>query len=334
MIRLQSKHKLALIVGVAIMLCSLAGYVALARMQPKLEANAPTKDAPVIEVAAYSPAGCPGEINPYPNNSGRDLALFEIVDRYGDARGYVFGLTAKRWGHIRDFPEWFTRALDSSSVLIEARDLERSPWYDGVVPEHELSLGKFLKRPDPTGLRDRFAACRLGSFWEDLHVAFASDLVEYCINYNDQAIKELESIDRVCGFDMDIRRQSSGGGKQRLALETAADRMKVFEAASADEIEQLLFGILNGTPWSVANVPAFSIERAERDLADLAEFEPLLHRLFVVERNRIWIPKIVGALSRGTPFIVANINQLPGRHGLLKGLNDAGFRVRLVGPSA
>lgn len=309
-----------------LILVVIAVYGLIWMFRPALESKVSLREA-LVNAAP----GCPAEQNPHPSLNHTDYALFALIDRRGDTRGYLFGLTEGRWGRVSRLPDWFQGALSRSTVLVTHQRSGEQNWYDGYAPNHRFSLGKLVDKRDQTGLGQLFKTCRLGGFWRDMHAAFAGDLIEFCTASHAEDADEQASLVTSCGLKDSLKRHALNQPVDRLNLQDADDRKRIFDTAERSDLLELFRHLAapEGSPLLTSG--AFSLVEAELAEQQLAQQSQSLHQLLQVEPNRVWLDNMLQFMAGEVPFFMIDIRNLAGRDGLLTLLANKGFKAKALG---
>ncbi|MFO7602605.1 MAG: TraB/GumN family protein, partial [Gammaproteobacteria bacterium] len=143
-------------------------------------------------------------------------------------------------------------------------------------------------------------------------------------------------------LDMLLYQQASAAGKAVYGLESMEEQMGVFDGMST--AQQIVF--LEESIKYVDEVPAMieNITRLylDRDLGALQAYsdrlmsrgerqlsEALQERL-IVERNQRMVGRMQPRLIEGNAFIAVGALHLPGEQGILRLLQNAGYRVKAI----
>jgi uncharacterized protein YbaP (TraB family) len=137
------------------------------------------------------------------------------------------------------------------------------------------------------------------------------------------------------GLDKHFYDQAIGSGKQVQGLETLAFQLSRFDEMSMDAQDRLLSETINeldttkasftrmADAWKAGDVPAIE-QLVLKDLKD----EPQMYDRLLIQRNRMWLPKIEALFSRPKPaFVVVGAAHLVGSDGLLQMLQDKGYTI-------
>jgi uncharacterized protein len=137
------------------------------------------------------------------------------------------------------------------------------------------------------------------------------------------------------GLDKHFYDQAIGSGKPVQGLETLAFQLSRFDEMSMDAQDRLLSETINeldttkasftrmADAWKAGDVPAIE-QLVLKDLKD----EPQMYDRLLIQRNRMWLPKIEALFSRSKPaFVVVGAAHLVGSDGLLQMLKAKGYTI-------
>jgi len=137
------------------------------------------------------------------------------------------------------------------------------------------------------------------------------------------------------GLDKHFYDQAIGSGKPVQGLETLAFKLSRFDEMSMDAQDRLLSETINeldttkasftrmADAWKAGDVPAIE-QLVLKDLKD----EPQMYDRLLIQRNRMWLPKIEALFSRSKPaFVVVGAAHLVGSDGLLQMLKAKGYTI-------
>jgi hypothetical protein len=151
------------------------------------------------------------------------------------------------------------------------------------------------------------------------------------------SIGELESdgYSAQAGLDHVLFQRAKETGKERVALETAAEQLAFFDSFTREEQEMFLLQTLqeagdttDAADEMVALWEAGDTEGLEEMFADEEKRFPVLFDKLLEERNRNWLPRIEELLrEHGSLLVVVGAAHLVGDGSLVELLRQAGYRV-------
>jgi uncharacterized protein YbaP (TraB family) len=137
------------------------------------------------------------------------------------------------------------------------------------------------------------------------------------------------------GLDRYLYDQARTAGKRIQGLETAEFQISRFDDLPLDQQARLLAETLEDLDHEMANLTtlvdawkAGDVSQVERLVLDDVKEEPWMYQRLLVERNRMWMPKIEQLFARPRPaFLAVGAAHLVGPDGLLALLQAKGYRV-------
>jgi len=140
-------------------------------------------------------------------------------------------------------------------------------------------------------------------------------------------------------MDRDIARHAKTRGQRLVALETAADQIRLLadtpetlatafleEAArDPDALDRQLRGVVGGASG------ADPIRAVEDMIDQYARESPAMAEAMFFARNRAWLPRLRPLLDAGGAFVAVGAGHLVGDLGLVAMLEAAGYRIAPVG---
>lgn len=146
---------------------------------------------------------------------------------------------------------------------------------------------------------------------------------------------EKAGFDQKLGLDLHFYELARAQGKPVQGLETIDFQLSRFDGMSHQVQERLLVETIKeldstketftkmADAWRTGDVAT-----VEQQVLSELQTEPEMYNRLLVERNRIWLPKIAALLSRPQPsFVVVGAAHLVGKDGLLEGLRALGYTV-------
>jgi len=148
---------------------------------------------------------------------------------------------------------------------------------------------------------------------------------------------ELERLgfDADSGVEMQFTRRAQADHKPIIALETAAEQLRIFSGLSPDQQRHFLLYCLEDSADAGKDMDAIVAAWQRGDTAQLerllgegfAKF-PELYRLLTTDRNRRWLPRIETMLHDTKDYLViVGALHLVGSDGLVALLDGHGFKV-------
>lgn len=150
-----------------------------------------------------------------------------------------------------------------------------------------------------------------------------------------QSVLAQNGIDRD-GVDEHYSRRAEAEGKERLYLETPAEQIRLITGIAEGEEDAVILQTLREMQmlpamidWLVREWREGKTERIERELVQAMKREsPLMYRRLLSERNRAWIPELIGMMREGKKgFVLVGAMHLSGPDGLLALLKKKGYTV-------
>jgi uncharacterized protein YbaP (TraB family) len=137
------------------------------------------------------------------------------------------------------------------------------------------------------------------------------------------------------GLDKHFYDEAQADGKMVQGLETVEFQISRFDGMSLEQQDRMLANTLKELSTEKASVNKLAQAWKAGDaatvesivLADLKS-DPVMYQRLLVERNRAWLPKVEGYLSRhGHTFVVVGAAHLVGPDGLVAMLRARGYQV-------
>jgi uncharacterized protein YbaP (TraB family) len=138
-------------------------------------------------------------------------------------------------------------------------------------------------------------------------------------------------------MDVELLEQAKTAGKELHYFETVEEQIAVFDAIPVDEqvrelrhtlgTESRLEGRALLQAFASGDEPA--LEHA-LFMGGSVEQSPAFYGELLDRRNEKWLPKLVPELERGGAFVAVGAAHLLGEHGLLRVLEQRGYRVSRV----
>jgi len=138
------------------------------------------------------------------------------------------------------------------------------------------------------------------------------------------------------GVDMVLQEQAEEQGKKLIALETAVQQVLFFAGMPPEsqirDLEQALGENKEESRGSKTQLSAWisgDIETTERLVHGPLKANPPRYQVLIKERNENWLDKLEDLLATpGVHFVAVGTGHLIGPDGLVKRLEDKGYRVR------
>lgn len=124
------------------------------------------------------------------------------------------------------------------------------------------------------------------------------------------------------GLSLDVLETPSEANKQRESVPEHIYQhifYTAFTPASKQGLKRAIRGLNTGAYEEVT--------AALHDLAANAEDAALFDRLMLIERNQLWMPRLVKYLQEGSAVVNVGAAHLPGPHGVIELLRRQGFKV-------
>jgi uncharacterized protein YbaP (TraB family) len=235
-----------------------------------------------------------------------------------------------------DLPPEALRAYESASALVMELDLnnldpgqlagsglELESLPAGETLEHvlgESAYARFLEHTKPLGLDPE-----LFSHYQPWFVAVSIEQVE---------LMQL-GFEAGSGVDEQFAQRAQADHKPIVALETLDDQLGLFAHLSLDQQRRFLLYTLDDTDHAATEVDAVvdawrhgDTAALERLLGDSYQEFPELYRLLTTDRNRRWLPTLVGLLQGSQDYLViVGALHLVGKDGIVELLRQAGYQV-------
>ncbi|MGH8079427.1 MAG: TraB/GumN family protein [Lysobacter sp.] len=249
------------------------------------------------------------------------------------ANSYLFGTI--HFGNDEELglsPELLASALSSSSTLVNEIDLAAAgdgqlDRYRWLAPEQSLS-----------------ALISADSF------AMAQSLLPQVPPQTLQRMKPwmvlalLEARGEQAGaqtLDDRLQRLASERGMRIVHLETAEDQLRALDCIPS-ESQALVLDERLRAPWVMREMSERALVHYRgRDLdawladvdrmvgldGETKDIEMRARQCLIEERNQHWLPELLALLDQGGCYIAVGAIHLPGQHGLLAALVNAGYRI-------
>ena len=267
--------------------------------------------------------------------SGPSRTFLWKVER-GTNVGYLMGSIHVLTSAYYPLSDIVERAFAGASTLVEEVDLDemslpetqammlsKAVYTDGQTLEAAVSRETY----DMIAARLKAAGLPIDSFrqmkpWIAAATMLATEL-------------QRAGFDPALGLDRHFFDKARQTGKRIVGLETVAFQIDRFDQLPGNLQEALLRETLTEIEVQRDNVKALADAWSVGDAATLerlllAGFRsfPELHQRLLVERNRIWLPKIENCLSQSAPcFVVVGAAHLVGSDGLISLLTEKGYHL-------
>jgi uncharacterized protein YbaP (TraB family) len=280
----------------------------------------------LVAAAALSATSAAG---PTPHARG---LLFELEHPRGGPPSFLFGTIHSEDPRVLDLPEAVVAALEAADVLV----LE-------VIPDAAAltAAGAAMRLEDNTRLSDLVAP---GLYRDCVAAAASRGLPEAVL----QGLKPWAVMTLISTppaetgefLDRHLYTLALARGKQTLGLETTAEQLSLFEQFTLTEQRALLraaLAALDDRQEMFETLIDAYLRGALGELLALSEARtpglgPALRRRFrdvLIDSRNLRMLERIRALSRERRYFIAvGALHLPGRAGLLSGLEDGGYRIR------
>jgi uncharacterized protein YbaP (TraB family) len=211
--------------------------------------------------------------------------------------------------------------LDAGQVAGLGPELETLP--AGETLEHVLgsrAYARFLEHAKPLGLDPE-----LFSHYQPWFVAVSLEQLE---------LMRL-GFEAGSGVDEQFAQRAQSDHKPIVALETLEDQLGLFAHLSLDQQRRFLLYTLEDSEDAAKEVDAVvdawrhgDTAALERLLGDSYQEFPELFRLLTTDRNRRWLPTLVGLLHGTQDYmVIVGALHLVGKDGIVALLRQAGYEV-------
>jgi uncharacterized protein YbaP (TraB family) len=138
------------------------------------------------------------------------------------------------------------------------------------------------------------------------------------------------------GVDVHYLSNAKRKAKERLFLESVEYQMNLFEGEKTYQDEFVLQSLEDLEKNQLQTIMPLIIDewkkgnttRTESMIAELKTKFPRFYQRVFSDRNRAWLRQVESYLDTGeTEFMIVGLGHLVGREGLLKSLQDRGYRV-------
>ncbi len=137
------------------------------------------------------------------------------------------------------------------------------------------------------------------------------------------------------GVDEQLAQRAQQDGKPIIALETAEQQLGFFSHLSMAQQQQYLRTTLKDLDSEASEASSMvqawqrgDTAELERQLRSESAKSPEMFHLLTADRNRQWLPKLVGLLGENQSYlVVVGALHLVGKDGLVELLKDQGFQV-------
>jgi hypothetical protein len=235
-----------------------------------------------------------------------------------------------------DLPAEALHAYDSASALVMELDLNNldAGQLAGAGPELEslpagetlqhvlgdAAYGRFLEHAKPLGLDPE-----LFSHYQPWFVAVSLEQLE---------LMQL-GFEAGSGVDEQFAQRAQQDHKPIVALETLDDQLGLFAHLSLEQQRRFLLYTLDDADDASSQVDAVveawrhgDTATLERLLGESYKEFPELYRLLTTDRNRKWLPTLLGMLHENQDYLViVGALHLVGKDGVVELLRQAGYEV-------
>ena len=205
-----------------------------------------------------------------------------------------------------------------------------------IMMKGDTSLSDLLSPGDYKELKKSFEKAGLPlMLFERMKPMFVSFLVDSDFSISDMKEGKFSS------YEMELMAIAKEEDMEVHGLETVESQIAIFDKIPySDQAEMLMAQIRNQSDSSQSDrEDMFMLYRGQdiHGLYDLFEQEdeglyPYMEDL-VYRRNKNWIPLMEEAMSESSVFFAVGAGHLPGEQGVLKLLEDKGFRLVPISPS-
>lgn len=267
----------------------------------------------------------------------QNALLWEIQTKDKEVKGWLFGTIHLIPEKDYIWPEIVQRCLDQSESVYLELNME-----DATNPMAQAGLFTRMMLPGDTTLRDlldekdyRTVEQELAksglpiALVEKIKPMFLSVLLEQ---------NRMPSSEEMLSYDWNIFEYASRSGIPHHGLETMEEQLAAFDAVPLTVQASMLVDALAAPedgqdPMMEVLVAAWKSE----DLGRLQELiqsqqgldDDIMARL-LDDRNHRWIPRMQEAMSKGKVFFGVGAGHLAGPHGVLKLLENTGFRLQPI----
>jgi uncharacterized protein YbaP (TraB family) len=135
-------------------------------------------------------------------------------------------------------------------------------------------------------------------------------------------------------YEVKIALDAAAAHKPIEGLESVDEQLALLDKLNADSSAGQLMQLVDSFPAMKAQFARMVSTFRQQDLDGLAamiDSSPLLGGqtdAFLSDRNRRWIPRMEGYMSKGPVFFAVGAGHLPGKAGVLQLLRKSGYQVR------
>jgi hypothetical protein len=236
----------------------------------------------------------------------------------------------------RDLPTEALRAYSKAAALVMEIDLNglgADPTL-GIDPTLEaLPAGQTLAEVLGPSIYERFAThARTLGLEPAIFGAFQPWFAAMAMQ---QAELVQQGFEADSGVDEQFAARAASDHKPIIALETIEQQLGIFAHLSLDEQRRFLLYILDDSDDALHSADAVvaawrsgDVVRLERLLSESSEQYPELFRMLTTDRNRRWLPTVIGLLAaRQDYLVIVGALHLVGQDGLVNLLRQAGYQV-------
>jgi uncharacterized protein YbaP (TraB family) len=259
--------------------------------------------------------------------------LWEITSPETKEKSYLFGTIHLIEKEFFQFPELLKEKINSSSnVLFETPYPITSNFKDLLtLPEDKNILEYFSEKEKEKILNWSLSNLKMNQ-------------KEFLENYGKfkpfvlfQTITQLPYLDNSISYEQEIYKILKNSSKKIEGLETIEDQIDVLDKLPIElQKTQIITAIDSATENQkiFLNIQkaykAQNLQKIEDWIKNESKINLYPTHIFLSERNKKWIPKIISKINTNSSFIAVGAGHLTGDEGLINLLKKQGFKLKSI----
>ena len=266
------------------------------------------------------------------SNAQEQSLCYEISNKkLGIKRSYLFGTMHAMEENSFFFPKKITKLLEKSDALcLEIKNISQVRISPNMLVDTTLHLKAYCDSAEWSSL----------TIWAEEKLLMKP--TQFKANFEHakpfmlfQFILAMNLPTNIKSHEQELEKIAVANKIQLLGLESADEQLNIFNQIPFDDQMDMVFSELNNGQKSIQDFndlqKAYK-KQALNVLCDFASNEKLAGNtaLFLDDRNKKWIPKMIDMMREESVFFAVGTGHLCGEYGLIALLKKEGFNLKAI----